>query len=320
VQPEQRNAVAHFFRERNIAPPALYPMVRGRLVQVNGQAVLADTYHDDRARRLADREFNLSWAGRMRGDNRIVAGRWWDAWGARDQLSLETGIAQALGLHLGDRLTFDIAGSLVTVTVTSLRKVNWDSFNVNFFAIVPPGLLDGQPVSYVTSFYLPPRNAEMLNAFVQQFPNALVIDVAQVMAQVQRMMDQVARAVQFVFLFTVLAGLVVLYAAIASAQDERLYQATLLRTLGATRAQLMRATVAEFAVTGGIAGLLAAAGATGLGYFLATRLLNLDYTWSAAVWVAGVLGGAVAISAAGYVGTRRVLRVRPLQMLRELAW
>jgi len=319
VQPDQTDGVARFFRERSIAPPALYPMVRGRLTQVNGRAVSADTYQDDRARRLVDREFNLSWADRMRSDNRIVAGRWWDAGSARDQLSLESGIAQTLGLGLGDRLTFDVAGSPIEVTVTSLRKVSWDSFNVNFFAIVPPGLLDGQPAVYVTSFYLPPRNADLLNAFVQRFPNVLVIDVAQVMAQVQRMMDQVARAVQFVFLFTVLAGLVVLYAAIASAQDERLYQATLLRTLGATRAQLLRATLAEFIVTGTLAGLLAAAGATGLGYFVATRLLNLEYSYSPLVWVAGVAGSAVAISAAGYLGTRRVLRARPLQMLRELA-
>ncbi|HWI15110.1 MAG TPA: FtsX-like permease family protein, partial [Burkholderiales bacterium] len=319
VQPDQVEAVSRFFRERSIAPPALYPMVRGRLTKVNGRAVSADTYQDDRARRLVDREFNLSWSDRMRSDNRIVAGRWWDAASARDQLSLESGIAQTLGLDLGDRLTFDVAGSPVDVTVTSLRKVSWDSFNVNFFAIVPPGLLDNQPAVYVTSFYLPPRNAELLYAFVQRFPNVLVIDVAQVMAQVQRMMDQVARAVQFVFLFTVLAGLVVLYAAIASAQDERLYQATLLRALGATRAQLLRATLAEFIVTGSLAGLLAAAGAAGLGYFVATRLLNLEYSYSPLVWLAGVAGSAVAISAAGYLGTRRVLRARPAQMLRELA-
>ncbi len=319
VQPEQTAAVAGFFRDRKVAPPALYPMVRGRLTAVNGEAISAERYQDERARRLVNREFNLSWADGMRADNRIVAGRWWQAGGPRDQLSLEAGIAQTLGLALGDRLTFDIAGSPVTVTVTSLRKVNWDSFNVNFFAIVPPGLLEGQPASYVTSFYLPPHSAGLLNAFVERFPNVLVIDVAQVMAQVQRMMDQVARAVQFVFLFTMLAGLVVLYAAIAAAQDERLYQATLLRTLGATRSQLLRATAAEFLVTGGVAGVLAAAGATALGYFLATRLLNLEYAFNPMVWAAGVLGGAAAIAAAGYVGTRRVLRARPLQLLRELA-
>jgi len=319
VQPEQIQDVAAYFGDQDIAPPVLYPMVRGRLVAVNGMTVSAETYTDDRARRLAEREFNLSWAERMRADNRLVAGRWWTTAGPRDQLSMEEEIARTLGLELGDRLTFDIAGTPVSVRITSLRKVEWDSFNVNFFAIVPPGLLEGQPVSYVTSFYLPPGDQTVLSGLVQRFPNLLVIDVAQVLGQVQQIMGQVARAVQFVFLFTVLAGLVVLYAAIASAQDERLYQATIMRTLGATRAQLLRATVAEFMVAGGVAGLLAAAGATALGFVLATRLLHLDYAFNGGVWIAGVAGGALAISLAGYFGTRRVLRTRPLQLLRELA-
>jgi len=319
VQPEQIPEVAAYFKDRGIDAPALYPMVRGRLVAVNERAISADTYIDDRARRLAEREFNLSWAERMRADNRIVSGRWWTPTGPRDQLSLEEGIARALGLELGDRLTFDIAGTPVSVRITSLRKVDWDTFNVNFFAIVPPGLLEDEPVSYVTSFYLPPGNQAVLNGLVQRFPNVLVIDVAQVLGEVQRIMGQVARAVQFVFLFTVLAGLLVLYAAIASAQDERLYQATILRTLGATRSQLLRATVAEFMVAGAVAGSLAAAGATVLGFVLATRLLHLDYEFNGGVWIAGIAGGAAAISLAGYIGARRVLRTRPLQLLRELA-
>jgi len=182
-------------------------MVRGRLIKINNRNVTSADYSDDRARRLIDREFNLSWAGKMRPDNRIVAGRWWpDAPSGTDQFSVENGIAETLGIRLGDKLTYDIAGSVVTATVTSLRKVDWDTFNVNFFVIAPPGLLDNQPVSYITSFYLPPGNVELLNALVRQFSNFLLIDVAQVMAQVQKMMDQVARAVQFVFLFTLLPG------------------------------------------------------------------------------------------------------------------
>jgi putative ABC transport system permease protein len=215
-------------------------------------------------------------------------------------------------------LTYDVAGTTVSAAVTSLRKVDWDSFNVNFFVVAPPGLLDDHPASYVTSFYLPPGNAELLNALVQAFPNFLLIDVAQVMTQVKKMMDQVARAVQFVFLFTLLAGLVVLYAAIASTQDERLYQATIMRTLGASRGQLARANLAEFAVIGALAGLIAAAGANALGYVLALRVLNLDYTFNTAVWASGIVLGVLGISAAGYLGTRRVLDVAPLRVLRAI--
>ncbi len=323
IQDGQVAPLKRFFAERKLAEPLLYPMIRGRLVKINERTVSAADYADERARRQIEREFNLSWAATLPKDNRLTAGQWWPpsgtTGGPRDQYSMEDGIAQRLGVKLGDRLTFDIAGTPVAATVTSLRKVDWDSFNVNFFIIAPKELLEGQPVSYVTSFHLPPRNAELLNALVKQFPNLLVIDVAQVMAQVQKMMTQVSKAVQFVFLFTLLAGLVVFYAAIASTQDDRMQQAAVMRTLGASRAQLTRAHLAEFAVIGALAGLIAAAGASGLGYVLAVKVLNLSYNFSPLAWVAGVVCGSVGIAIAGYLGTRRVLATPPIRVLREFA-
>ena len=319
IQRDQLEPLAQFFAARGIAQPVLFPMVRGRLVKINDRSVSSADYSDDRAQRLIDREFNLSWAERMRSDNRIVAGRWWNATANRkDQFSVEDGIAEVLGIGLGDTLTYDIAGSRVTAAVTSLRKVDWDTFNVNFFVIAPPGLLEDQPVSYITSFYLPPAHVELLNALVRQFPNFLLIDVAQIMAQVRKMMDQVARAVQFVFLFTVFAGLAVLYAAIASTQDERLYRAAIMRTLGASRGQLTRANLAEFALIGALAGLIAAAGANMLGALLAFKILNLTYGFNGMVWVISVACGAVGIAVAGYLGTRRILNVAPLKALRRI--
>ena len=295
-------------------------MVRGRLVRINERRVSAADFEEDRARRLIDREFNLSWATAMQADNEIVSGRWWGPSAVRtDQFSLEQGIAETLGVRVGDVLTFDIAGQPVAGTVTSLRKVDWDSFNVNFFVVAPPGLLERYAASYVTSFYLAPRQVDVLNALVQAFPNFLLIDVARIMAQVQKMMDQVAQAVQFVFLFTLLAGLVVLYAAIAGTQDERLYQATIMRTLGASRAQISRANLAEFAAIGALAGLIAAAGANALGTVLAIKVLNLNYGFNAAVWFAGIVSGAAGIAAAGYFGTRRVLDTAPVTVLQRLA-
>ena len=237
----------------------------------------------------------------------------------KNQYSLEDGIAQRLGIKLGDKLTFDIAGTPVSATVTSLRKVDWDSFNVNFFVIAPPGLLEEQPVTYITSFHLPPRATQTLSDLVREFPNLLVIDVAQVMAQVQKMMTQVSKAIQFVFLFTLLAGLVVFYAAIAGTQDERIQQAAIMRALGARRAQLARAHLAEFALIGALAGLIAAAGASGLGYVLAVKVLNVNYNWSPLAWLAGVVLGAAGVALAGHLGTRRVLATPPLQALRESA-
>jgi putative ABC transport system permease protein len=317
VQPEQVEPIRRFFAERGIAALQLYPMVRGRLVRINERAVSADSYEEDRARRLVNREFNLSWGARMQPDNRVVAGRWWEAGARGDQFSVERGLAETLGIRMGDRLAFEIAGTRVEGSVTSLRTVDWDSFNVNFFVIAAPGLLEAFPVTYVTSLHLPPGNTAALNALVRSFPNIVLIDVAQALAQVQRLMDQAARAVQFVFLFTLAAGLAVLYAAIAATQDERIYEATIMRTLGASRSQINRAHLAEFTVVGAAAGFVAAAGATGLGYFVAHRFLHLDYAPDPWVWVIGIAGGAAGVALAGYLGTRRVLNVAPLKVLRQ---
>ena len=320
IQPDQIAVLRGFFAERGMAMPELHPMVRARLVRINEKPVGPADYADDRARRLVDREFNLSWATRMQKDNLLVAGSWWgEPAPRRDQFSMEDGIARALGVVMGDTLTFDIAGRSVTATITSLRKVDWDSFNVNFFVVTPPGLLEGHPVSHVSSFYLPPGNTALLSALVQRFPNFLLIDVAQVLSQVRSMIDQVARAVQFVFLFTLAAGLVVLYAAIAGTQDERLYQAAIMRTLGASRGQLLRANLAEFAVIGALAGVIAAAGANALGAVIAHRVINVGYAFSAGAWFAGILCSIAGITLAGYLGTRKVVATAPLRVLRELS-
>ncbi|MGZ5146871.1 MAG: ABC transporter permease, partial [Burkholderiales bacterium] len=318
IQPDQVQPLRAFFDRHNVRQPELYPMVRARLVQINDRRISSANYPEERARRLIDREFNLSWAAQMQSDNRLTAGRWWSGTAPGPQFSVEDGIAETLGIHLDDVLTFDIAGEAVSARVTSLRKVDWDSFNVNFFVVGPPGMLEQHPATFVTSFYLPPANSMLLASLVREFPNVLLIDVAQVMSQVQTMMDHVARAVQFIFLFTLLAGLTVLYAAIASTQDERLYQATIMRTLGASRAQLRRAIVAEFAVLGLLAGILAAAGASALSYVIATKILNLPYTFSSSVWLVGALAGSAGIALAGYAGTRTVLNVAPLKAMRQI--
>jgi putative ABC transport system permease protein len=317
IQPGEVPRIKAFFEAHRVAPPAMFPMVRGRLVKIGERSVSPADYPDERARRLIDREFNLSWAERMQADNRIDAGAWWPATNPTAQFSVEQGLADSLGIRMGDTLTFDVAGAPVSARVTSLRHVDWDTFNVNFFVVASPGVLESNPATYVTSFYLAPGNTALIGALVREFPGVILIDVAQVLGQVQTMMEQVSRAVQFIFLFTLLAGLTVLYAAIASTQDERVYQATIMRTLGASRAQLTRAILAEFAVLGLLAGVLAAAGATALAYVVATRILNLPFSVSALVWITGASAGAIGIALAGYAGTRRVLDAPPLRAMRE---
>lgn len=318
IQPDQRQALAEFFAAEGRPAPQLFPMVRGRLAAINDQPVNASSFGDERARRLVDREFNLSWAQRPQLDNVIVAGQWWSRQPpAPLQFSVEQGIADTLGLKLGDRLRYDVAGTPLEGAITSLRKVQWDSFRVNFFVVAPPGTLDDYPVSWVTSFHLPAGEAALMDRLVKRFPNLLVVDVAAVLAQVQTMMDQVIRAVEYVFLFSVAAGLLVLFAAIQSTHDERVREAAILRTLGGDSRQLRQAQAAEFVAVGALSGLLAAVGATALGWVLAERVLNVPYTLDPWVWAVGLVAGGAGVLAAGLLGTRQVVRASPMETLRR---
>ena len=232
--------------------------------------------------------------------------------------SLEEGIAKTLNLHLGDSLRYEVAGQGFEARVTSLRKVDWDSFRVNFFVIAPPGLLEKFPASYITAFYLPPGQETLLNTMVKTFPNFTVIDVAALMEQVRGMMERIAAAVEFVFLFTLAAGLMALYAAIAATREERVYEAAVMRTLGASRRQLALSQLTEFAVIGLLAGGVAALAATGLGYMLATRVFHLPYHFNPWLLLVALAVGGVGVTLAGWLGTRGVLSQPPLLTLRQL--
>ena len=299
---------------------AFNPMVRGRLVAVNGAEVDTKKYVDTRARRLAEREFNLSWSDVLPKGNRLTAGAFWTpGMAAADAgMSLEDGIAETLGVKLGDTLTFDIAGNAVSAKVTSLRKVDWDSFRVNFFAIFPPGPLDTMPSTYIAAFRAPEGNSAWLPALVQKHPNILAIDIGEIVKQVQGIMDHVSRAVEFVFLFTLAGGLLVLQAAIAATQDERQFDAAILRTLGASQRQLATAQLAEFLLLGALAGVVAAAGATAVGWALADRVFKIPFEANLMIWLYGLLGGAIAVAVAGWFGTRATMRQPPLAVIRQL--
>ncbi|HVS26080.1 MAG TPA: FtsX-like permease family protein [Burkholderiales bacterium] len=317
IQPDQLPSLKEFFASHRFDVPRFFPMVRGRLTAINNQRVSSSDYPDERAKRLIEREFNLSWAARMQEDNQIVEGAWWaEKEHSQSQFSVEQGLAETLGIRLDDTLAYDIAGATIRGRVTSLRKVDWDSFRVNFFVIAPPGVLESYPVSYITSFHLPPQRAPIINDLVKAFPNFLVIDVEAILAQVQKIMDQVVQAVEFVFLFGLFAGLMVLYAAIVATQDERLLEAGMLRTLGASRGQVLRAQLAEFAAIGALAGLLAAAASSALGLVLAEKILNIPYAFNPWLWLLGVVGGGAGVPLASWPQLRAILLRPPLQTLR----
>ena len=314
IQPDQTQPILDFFSSHTLPPPLLQPMVRGRLLAINDRAINGDSYPDPRARALVEREFNLSYMEQMPGWNSLVSGQWWQP-GERDALSVEEGLAKTLDIHLGDRLTYDVAGSSFTARVTNLRKVQWDSMKVNFFVIATPELLKDSPASYLSSFYLPPDKVRAGDELSHQFPNLLLIDTGAVIAQVRNIMDQIAQTVSAVFLFTLLSGLAVLYAALLSTQDERSHEAAILRTLGADSRYLRRLHLFEFALLGGISGLFAAAGAELLGWILADFVLEIPYRMSIQVWFMGVLGGIAIVTLAEWLATRRIVSLSPLRIL-----
>jgi len=317
IQPDQVPAIKQFFVANHVPEPALFPMVRARLVEINSKPVSSRDYTEERARRLVDREFNLSWTRGTQAGNAIVAGRGFENGDTgKAVLSVEEGIAKTIGVKLGDKLTYDIAGSRITAQIVALRKVAWDSFQVNFFVVTPPGVLEKFPASFVTSLHLPPEQSVLMDDLVRRFPNLLVIDVAAILAQVQRMMDQVVKAIEFVFVFSVAAGVLVLFAALGSTHDEREFDAAVMRTLGASARQLRAVQAAEFALIGALAGLIAALGASAIGYVLADRVLNLPYALNPWVWLTGLLTGAAGVTVAGLLGTAKVLRTPPMQVFR----
>jgi putative ABC transport system permease protein len=315
IQDEQKPSFDKLLRANGVPAPELYPMIRGRLVQINGAPVSATTYPDDRARRLVEREFNLSALAELPKQNEITAGRWLGNGGP--EASVEEGLARTLNLKLGDRLSFDVAGQLVSAPITSLRKLEWGSMRVNFFVILDPKSMQEMPRTWITAFHLPEANAALSNRLVQEYPNLTVVDIGSVLKQIQAVIDQVVLAVEFLFMFTLASGVLVLYAALAASQDLRTREAGLLRALGATRRQLSRAQWIEFALVGGLSGVLAAGGATAVGWALATFIFDFAWVFDPVVWLAGLAVGITCAFVGGWIGLRNVLNQPPLQTLRE---
>jgi putative ABC transport system permease protein len=318
VQADQVDGVSQYFRDRGVTRTQLYPMVRARLVEINGRTVSTTDYDNERARHMVTREFNLSWAEDMQADNVLVGGAWWRrADFGTPLLSLEAKLANTLGVGLNDVLGFDINGVVIEFTISSLRLVEWDTFNINFFTVVAPGVLEDKPSNWVTSVYLDRAQRQQLGGLVRAFPNITVIDVDTIMQRVRAIMDRVSLAVEFIFLFTILAGLAVLYAAIQANQDERRFENAVLRTLGARRKTLMLGLLAEFSTLGGLSGLLAGVAATTLAWVLAETVFKFDYQFDPGVAITGVISGTVIVVIAGMLGTRSVLTHPPVRTLRE---
>ena len=321
IQPDQ----AEPFRDLVTAedgglPPELTPVVRSRLAAVNGTLVAPDA-----GRRRDDvwyltREYVLTWATEPPRHNTIVGGRWWtDEEAAREAfISVEEEIARQLGITLGGTLTFDIQGVPVTGRVKNLRRVDWESLDSNFFVIFSPGALDGAPMTYIATARVPRgREDRVQAAVVAAFPNVTAIPVREVLERVASVLDQIALAIRVVAGWSVVSGLVVMAGALSITRYQRLYDSVILKALGATRGFVSRVFAVEYALLGAGAGVSGTVLAGILAWAVMRYVLEIRWSWTVAPLAGGVLAAIALAVAVGFLGTRRLLREKPLAVLRS---
>ncbi|CAM8662905.1 COG3127 Predicted ABC-type transport system involved in lysophospholipase L1 biosynthesis, permease component [Comamonadaceae bacterium] len=316
VMPEQSDAFQKALVDKGVAKFDWFPMIRGRLVAVNDKVVSPDDYTEDRAKRLVDREFNISHSAKNPQHNLIVGGKWTEE--EAGAISVEEGIAKTLNLKLGDTLRFDVGGVQTEAKITSLRKVDWGSMRANFFVMFPVSTLKDVPSTYMGAFKAPETKG-FDNSLVREFPNITNVDMSSTINQVQRVLDQVIRAVEFLFGFTLAAGLVVLFAAVTATREDRAREFAIMRAVGAGSSLLRQVQRTELAGVGLLAGFLASIVAAAVGWALARFVFEFD--WTVQLWVplVGALAGAVLALAAGWWGLRDVLRRPVVETLRRAA-
>jgi putative ABC transport system permease protein len=317
IPPDVQAEFRTFLEARGAETSRALPMIRARLTDINGKSVADLSFRDDRGERFANRDQNITWQADLGDDNKVIDGRWWtEADHGKPLVSISDEYQQELGLKIGDRMTFDVAGETLEAEVASVRKIEWDSFQPNFFLVFPPGLLDDLAGTWMTSAYLKKGEGQVVAELVRRYPSVSVFDLDDILTQVRSVIDKAALAVQSVFVFTLFAGIVVLLAAVQATRDERRYESAMLRTLGASRSTVARGILAEFTALGLLSGLLAAIGATLAGYFIAREFLEVQYSFDARLWIVGLLGGGLLVAASGWLATRSVLKQPPASTLR----
>jgi len=317
IQPQERASIAEIIQSGGVAAPIFVPMVRARMQTINGEDVKTREYPEEDGKWMANREQNLTWAEHLSASNEVVKGDWWPAgYDGEPLVSLEEDAARELGVDLGDRLQFLVAGQEIALRVSSFRKINWDSFQPNFFMVLSPGALDGYPTTFVASLKIGDDKKNVLLNLVRKHPTVSIIDIETILEQIKSIIDKASLAVQAVFVFTLAAGIAVLFAAVQSTIDERRFESALLRALGVRRRTVLFGVLTEFAALGFAAGLLASAGASILAAIVAIQLFELEYMFNLSLWVAGLVGGISLVCASGFVAARGAINAPPMDVLR----
>jgi putative ABC transport system permease protein len=318
IDPQEWPGIRDFFVSETGAAPDFLPFLRGRMTTVNGQSISDVEFPNIRGENFSQREGNLTWRAELPDTNEVRDGEWWtEANHEEIEASLEVGIARDLGVGVGDTLGFNIGGENIEARVTSLRFVEWDSLRPNFFVMLSPGLAEELPQTYIASVYIPPKTRRLLSGFIRQFPSVTLLDLEVILGQVRMIIERASMAVQYVFLFTLLAGITVLLAAIQVTKDERRFESAILHTLGAGRRKIMQGLAVEFTALGTLAGLLAAFGATAVGWVVAEQAFELDYSLNPWLWLTGCIAGAAVVGFCGTLATRGAVNEPPVAVLRE---
>ena len=317
IQLHERASIAEIFQNDGIAAPRFVPLVRARMTTINDESVKARAYPADDGRWMANREQNLTWAEHLGSSNEIVEGDWWPPdYVGEPLVSIEEDAAMNLGVGLGDKLNFMVAGQEIGLTISSIRKINWDSFQPNFFMVLSPGALDGYPATFVASLKIEERQSAVLLRLIRAHPTVSIIDLDVILQQVKGIIDKASVAVQAVFAFTIAAGIAVLFAAVQSTIDERRFESAMLRALGVRRRTVLFGVLTEFAALGFAAGILASAGASILAAVIAVRLFELPYEFSPMLWISGVAAGVILVCTSGFVAARGAINAPPADVLR----
>jgi putative ABC transport system permease protein len=315
VQGEQKADITQSLVNAGVSTPEFYPMVRGRLIAINERNISPNDYVEDNAKRLVDREFNLSYTDQLPAGNRITEGKWIS--GDSPQISMEIGIAKNLKLKMGDQLTFEVAGEKITAPITSLRKLDWGSMRVNFFVIMPPSQLSTLPHSWITSYYQPPEQETLDFQVSQAYPNLTVVDVSASLKQIQDVLNKLSAALGLLFAFTIAAAVLVLIAAISATQDERFRNAALLKAIGASRKTLASIARVELLVIGVVAGTLAGLAAGAAAWALGRYVMEIEFNAFAQALFMGIIFGVIACLAAGYRFGKKIQGATAIECLRE---
>ena len=318
IDPPTWESMRTFIESEIGSKPQALPFLRGRLAAINGKPVQDMKVENPQGMNFMRREQNLTWVAELPETNKIKEGKWWGAdYKGEAQISLDEDVTRSVGIKLGDTLTFNIGGEELTAPVTSIRTIEWDSFAPNFYLMLSPGVAEELPQTYIASFYVPPERRLLLNRLVRTYPGVTVFDLEAILTQVRLVIDRASQSVQYVFLFTLLAGVMVLLAAVQVTRDERRFESAILHALGAGRRQILNGVAVEFTTLGALAGVLAAFGATAIGLVLAERVFKLGFTVSPILWPAGLLLGGLIVGLTGVAATRKAVNEPPVTVLRD---